>query len=177
MYPMFRTLKLVALSSLLAAAVLATGCATTAKTENGSPLTEKLSKYNKIDVRVKTGIGEAKESLNTIETQIANKLEPRFKTVRLVEGEKEEGTVVLNLDLVDYKRHSNISRFFLGTLPGPDRIIVHATLVDLTTNKTIGTFTGTGEANLGGIVVGDAGIYRASSELGKEINKYLSKQD
>jgi len=174
---MYRTLKVVALSSLLAAAVFATGCATTAKTENASPMTEKISKFNKIDVRVKTGIDEAKQSLNTIETQVASNLEPRFKTVRLVEGEKEEGTLVLNLEVVDYKRHSNVGRFFLGSLMGPDIVTVKATLINLATNQPIGTFTGTGEANLGGIVVGDTGIYRASTELGKEINKFLAAQN
>jgi len=174
---MFQTLKVTAVCSLLALAAFATGCATTAKTENATPVTEKISKFNKIDVRVKTGIDEAKQSINTIETQVANKMEPRFKSVRLVEGEKEEGTLALNLDVVAYKKVSAVGRFFLGSLLGPDHITVKATLVDLGSNKVIGSFTGTGDATLGGIVVGDAGIHQASAELGKEISKYLASQN
>jgi TolA-binding protein len=167
-------ISLLILGSIALAAL--SGCATTASTSPKEAVTEHISRFSKVDVTVAAAQGqdEAGQSLTTIQQQVTQKLAPRFTSVTLEKNEKQKGVLGVELKVVDYKRVGGAARLFLGTLPGPDRVSVEGTLFDMANHKKIGTFTGTAEANLGGIVVGDAGIARASAKLGEEIATYLN---
>jgi hypothetical protein len=164
-------------SSVVALAGLAS-CATTGSHQAVDPVTEKIALFDKVDVKVTTKMSDADDAISTVKDAVTKALQPRFAPTEGLDGKKWPGTLGVELEITDFNRVSGGARMFLGPLAGKDRVAVKGTLIDLATNKQIGTFTGLGESSGGrGIQIGDAGVFRASAALGDEISKYLTQEN
>ena len=147
------------------------GCATSGTHAATEPFSAKLTNYKKINVVLVSNNTDATAELKTIQT---TKLEIRAdsrhpKVASTPVDAHATGVLQVKLEIVDFQAPSGMAHFFLGPLAGPDRVAVNGTFYDMATGRKIGTFTSSGEAHLGGIVVGDTGTYRASTQLGEEI--------
>jgi hypothetical protein len=152
-------------------------CATTGSHQAVDPVTEKISLFDKVNLKITSKVSDADEgTISTVQEQIIKSLQPRFTPSQ--DGKKWPGTLGLELEITDFNRVSGGARFILGPLAGKDRVAVNGTLVDMATGKKIGTFTGLGEnSGGGGIQIGDAGVIRAATALGDEISTYLTKEN
>lgn len=157
----------------LCSAALLSGCATSGTHAATEPLSANLSNYHKINVVLVSKVPAQPSELQTIQEQVQAKLAPRFSVVAVGENEKPTDVLQMKLELTDLQVIGGAAHFFLGPLAGPDRVAVNGTLTDLGTGNKLGAFTSTGEARLGGIVVGNTGTFRASGQLGEEIAELI----
>jgi hypothetical protein len=171
--------KIIPLFVYAVSAVGLASCATTGSHQAVDPVTEKIALFDKVDVNVTTQVTDADSAVSEVKDAVVKALQPRFTpTASQDVGKKWPGTLGLKLEITEFNRVSGGARFILGPLAGKDRVAVKGTLIDLATNKTIGTFTGLGEnSGGGGIQIGDAGVIRASTALGDEISTYLTKEN
>ena len=162
-------MKIKSIVLTLASVALLAGCASSGTHATTEPLAANLSKFQKVNVVLVSKVPAAESELKAIRDQVEAKLAPHFDVVVLDNNEKASGVLQMKLEITDLKVIGGAAHFFLGPLAGPDRVAVNGTLTDMGTGNRIGAFTSTGEARLGGIVVGNTGTLRASAKLGEEI--------
>ena len=165
----FAVVLMVAMSSLIV------GCATSGHHEVTTPVDmPRVAEFDKVNIIVTSQIDSAKPAFQTIENRVASNLKARFAQVQLQDNEKSAGVLDLKLEVTDFNKPNGFFRMMVGSLAGKNRVTVKATLIDHTTQRVVGGFTGTGEhASNAGIEIGDAGTYNAANALGVEVAKYL----
>ena len=165
--------KLVAGACTVGLFAFASGCASTATTQEKDKVSENISQFSKVDVTVTTTLDDAKASMPTVKDAITKEIAGNFTAASSKSNSKSAKTLGLQINIVSYEIHGAFPRLMIGYLLS-DKVGIEAKLVDMSTNKTIGTFSGEGTSRVGGIMIGDASTYRASIALGDEISKYLT---
>ncbi len=149
------------------------GCSARSKMVPNLALETDLSRYPICVFSVEAQMMEdMNKELNELKSRILQRISELniFRSIQFARAcEKSEGCLLVKVTISEIKKVSGPKRFFLGSLAGRAKMKADITLIDATTQETIGSYTVTGESGNTDFSGGTGEAVRKTSEALVEV--------